>query len=275
MDRQDSYNNNVSIRDGARFILDLDQASQEIPCFSRLAALSTPPGIMNVIDILHGCQLFSEVHAGGFRRLATMARLCQFRKGQVIFRENEPCPGVLVVGQGLVRVFKTGGGGKEHVLHIMGPGDSFAEVAAIGDFPLPASAEALKKTVCALLPQRPFRQALAEDHELCLDMMTGIALWARRLVALLEDIALRDAAGRVARFLLELSKSKSAADSSIKLPGLKRHVASHLNLTSETFSRTLRRFIDAGLIAEIDAGRLRLLHPKKLRQVAEGLFPEL
>ena len=42
-----------------------------------------------------------------------------------IFRENEPCPGVLVVGQGLVRVFKTGPGGKEHVLHIVGPGDSF------------------------------------------------------------------------------------------------------------------------------------------------------
>ena len=230
---------------------------------------------MNVIDILHECQLFSEVHAGGFRRLATIARLCQFRKGQIIFRENEPCPGVLVVGQGLVRVFKTGPGGREHVLHIVEPGGSFAEVAALGGFPLPASAEALKKTACALLPQDRFRQALADDHELCLDLMTGITLWARRLVTLVEDIALRDAAGRVARFLLELSESKSAADGSIKLPGLKRHVASHLNLTSETFSRTLRRLIDAGLIAEIDAGRIRLLHPKTLRQVAEGLFPML
>ena len=106
-------------------------------------------------------------------------------------------------------------------------------------------------------------------------MMTGITLWARRLVTLIEDIALRDAAGRVARFLLELAESKSAAEGVIKLPGLKRHVASHLNLTSETFSRTLRRLIDTGLIAEIDASRLRLLHPKKLRQVADGLFPRL
>ncbi|MFZ1935301.1 MAG: Crp/Fnr family transcriptional regulator [Thermoguttaceae bacterium] len=230
---------------------------------------------MNVIDILHGCQLFSEVQAGGFRRLATMARLCQFRKGQVIFHENEPCPGVFVVGQGLVRIFKTGHGGKEHVLHIAGPGDSFAEVAALGQFPLPASAEALKKTLCALLPQERFRQALAEDQQLCLDMMTGIALWARRLVGLIEDIALRDAAGRLARYLLELAQSRSTADGVVKLPGLKRHVASHLNLTGETFSRTLRRLIDAGLIAEIDAGRLRLLHPKKLRQVADGMFPKL
>jgi CRP/FNR family transcriptional regulator, dissimilatory nitrate respiration regulator len=230
---------------------------------------------MNVIEILHECELFSEVHAGGFRRLATIARLCQFRKGQTIFRENEPCPGVLVVGQGLVRVFKTGSGGREHVLHIVGPGHSFAEVAALGGFPLPASAEALKKSTCVLLPQDRFRQSLADDHELCLDMMTSITLWARRLVTQVEDIALRDAAGRLARFLLELAGSKSSTDGTIELPGLKRHVASHLNLTSETFSRTLRRLIDAGLVAEAEAGRVRLLHPKNLRQVADGLYPKL
>jgi CRP/FNR family transcriptional regulator, dissimilatory nitrate respiration regulator len=230
---------------------------------------------VNVIDILHNCEMFSAVEAAGFRRLATIARLCQFRKGQVIFREGEPCPGVFVIGQGVVRVFKTGPGGREHVLHMVGPGGSFAEVAAIGGFPLPASAEAVKKATCVLLPLERFRKVLSEDHELCLGMMTSMSGWVRRLVTLMEDITLRDAAGRLARFLLELSESKSAADGTIELPGLKRYVASHLNLTSETFSRTLRRLADAGLIAEVDKARVRLLQPKKLRQVAEGLFPKL
>lgn len=230
---------------------------------------------MNVVDILHSCDLFSAVEAASFRRLATIARLCQFRKGQMVFRENEACPGVYVVGQGLVRVFKTGPGGREHVLHIVGPGGSFAEVAAIGRFPVPAAAQAIKKTTCILLPQDRFHNILAEDHQLCLGMMTSMSGWVRRLVAMLEDITLRDAAGRVARFLLELPKSKSAAEGIVKLPGLKRHVASHLNLTSETLSRTLRRLVEAELIAEVDNVRLRLLQPRKLRQVAEGLFPTL
>jgi CRP/FNR family transcriptional regulator, dissimilatory nitrate respiration regulator len=230
---------------------------------------------LNIVDVLHNCELFSAVEPAGFRRLATIARLCHFRKGQVVFRENEPCPGVYVVGQGLVRVFKTGAGGKEHVLHMVGPGGSFAEIAAIGGFLLPASAEAIKKSTCVLLPLERFRKSLAEDHALCLGMMTSMTVWVRRLVTLMEDITLRDAAGRLARFLLELSESKPLADGSVKLPGLKRHVASHLNLTSETFSRTLRRLVEAGLIAEVDNVRVRLLQPKKLRQVADGLFPKL
>ena len=89
---------------------------------------------VNIVDVLSNCELFSAVEAAGFQRLATIGRLCQFRKGQVVFRENDPCPGVYVVGQGLVRVFKTGGAGREHVLHMVGPGGSFAEVAAIGNF---------------------------------------------------------------------------------------------------------------------------------------------
>ncbi len=227
---------------------------------------------LDVIDILHGCKLFSEVPPSGFQRLAAIARLCRFRKGQLIFREKQECPGVYVVGSGLVRVFKTAPGGKEHVLHVVGPGNTFAEVAAIGGFDLPASAEAVEETTCALLPTDRFRKALEEDHRLCLGIIGGITHWVRHLVGLMEDVVLRDAAGRLARFLLE---SPPAGDGSIELPTLKRHLASHLNLTSETFSRTLRRLVDAGLIAELDNNRVQLLDPDKLRQVAQGAFPKI
>ena len=172
----------------------------------------------------------------------------------------------------MVRVFKTGPGGKEHVLHIVGPGGTFAEVAAIGGFDVPASAEAIAATLCALLPREPFRRALAEDHELATGMMTGLTLWVRHLVNLMEDVVLRDAAGRLARYLLQFPPD---AEGRIELPGLKRHVASHLNLTSETFSRTLRRLLDAGMIAESDANRVQVLDRGRLEQVAEGLFPRL
>jgi CRP/FNR family transcriptional regulator len=227
---------------------------------------------LSVIDILHACRLFSQVPPAGFQRLAAMAGLRRFGKGQVIFREGEECPGVYVVGSGLVRVFKTAPGGKEHVLHVVGPGNTFAEVAAIGRFDLPASAQAIEPTVCALLPADRFRQALQEDHSLCLGILGGMTQWVRHLVGLMEDLVLRDAAGRLARFLLD---AKPGGDGTIELPTLKRHLASYLNLTSETFSRTLRRLVDAGLITELEGNRTRLPDRDALRRVTLGEFPKL
>ena len=228
--------------------------------------------MLNVVNILEECSLFSAVPPESFRRLATMARLVKFRKGQPIFHDCDECPGVFVVGKGMVRVFKRGAGGKEHVLHIVEPGGTFAEVAAMGSFPVPACAEAVEPTVCVLLPQAAFHKAMEEDHALCLGMMSGLTHWVRHLVGLLEDVVLRDAAGRIARYLVE---SPRAADGCVALPSLKRHVASHLNLTSETFSRTFRRLVDAQLIAVGEKNRVRILDAARLSQVAEGLFPRL
>jgi CRP/FNR family transcriptional regulator len=172
----------------------------------------------------------------------------------------------------MVRVLKIGPSGKEHVLHMVGPGFTFGEVAAIGNFPCPANAEAIADTTCALIPSEPFRKALTEDHQLCLEMITGLSMWVRQLVTLLEDLVLRDAAGRVARYLLQ---SESDAEGAVRLPSLKRHVASHLNLTSETFSRTLSRLVEAGLVVELDGGRVQLRDPEALRAVSEGLLGKL
>ncbi len=226
----------------------------------------------NVITILSECPLFAGIPEAAFAHLVAMARLCRYAKGQMIFREGDDCPGVYVVGSGLVRVFKSAPGGKEHVLHMVSPGGTFAEVAAIGRFELPASAEAVADSVLVLLPQDRFARALQEDHDLCLGLLTSLTVWVRRLVGLMGDVVLRDAAGRIARYLLDCPAD---GEGRIELPTLKRHLASHLNLTSETFSRTLRRLGDAGLVEEDAAGRVRLLDRESLGKVAEGLFPRM
>ncbi len=225
----------------------------------------------SAFDILRHSQLFRALSDASLAKLAAASVLKRYPKGQTIFSQGDPCPGIFVVGDGAVRVIKIAPGGKEHVLHLAYAGMTFAEIAAIGGFACPATAQATEDTVCALILQDRFTNALRTDHDLCLQLMRGFAHWARHLVGLLEDIVLRDATGRVARHLLQVGGGIEGTV--FTLPMLKKDLASHLNLTSETLSRTLRRLEDAGLIDMLDQQQLRIQDRPGLRDVAAGLQP--
>ncbi|HUU82086.1 MAG TPA: Crp/Fnr family transcriptional regulator [Phycisphaerae bacterium] len=221
-------------------------------------------------DVIRSCGLFKGLTEGGLQKVERIARIVRFDRGRMIFREGDPCPGIYVVGTGAVRVFKLAPSGKEHVLHFAYPGMTFAEVAAIGQFDCPAFADAAEDTVCALVPRDEFRRLVDEDHGFCIEMMAGMARWVRDLVGLLEDVVLRDATARVARHLIQSDTTGGRGD--FVLPMRKRDLASHLNLTSETLSRTLRRLVDCGLIQMHDQ-QLRIRDLPKLQEVADGMPP--
>ena len=227
---------------------------------------------VEVAEVLQGCDLFAGVEPESRRRLAGMAVAKQYSRGAMIFREGDPPPGIFVVASGMVRLYKLAPNGKEHVLHLAGPDETFAEVAVIGEFPCPAYAEALEASTCILLPTSPFLRALRQSHDMCLQMMSGMTSRFRRLVGLVEGIVLRDAAGRVARYLMEAGGHPGPV---VRLPGRKRDIASHLNMTGESFSRTLRLLRESELIEERKDGGLSILNLDGLRAVADGLFPEI
>ena len=223
-------------------------------------------------DILWACRSFSNVTEKSLDQLCAIAHVSRFRKGEMVFRQGDPCPGLYVVGSGSIRVFTMAPNGKEHVLHFIEPGLTFAEVAAIGGFPCPAFAEALSDSRCVLLPTEPLKALLRRDHDVCLQIMTSLCSWVHNLVGLMGDIVLRDAGQRLARYLLDVGGEEGEA---FALPNLKKDLASHLNLTSETFSRTLRRLQDAGLIEQLDGGRMRIARHDELQNLADGFYPML
>ena len=96
-------------------------------------------------------------------------------------------------------------------------------------------------------------------------------MWVRQLVGLVEDLVLRDATARVAGSLLRADSTGGGRP--FALPMAKKDLASHLNLTGETLSRSLRRLADAGLIELSEAQQIRILRPGALQQVADGLLP--
>jgi CRP/FNR family transcriptional regulator len=219
--------------------------------------------------IIDRSRLFGRLSPTARARLHALARPVEAPPRQMLFRQGDPCPGLFVVGSGLVRVYKLAPNGREHILHLAGPGQTFAEAAVIGGFACPAFAETVELTRLAHIATDDFLGFLRADHGACIDLLAGMAQWLHHVVDLLEDVALRDAAGRLARALAD----RAGADGTVWLASARKHLAAHLNLTPETLSRTLRRFIDDGLISDGDP--IRILDQDRLRAVSEGQHPRL
>ncbi len=95
-----------------------------------------------------------------------------------------------------------------------------------------------------------------------------MAGWVHHIVDLLEDVVLRDAAGRVSRHLLALADDQGL----VRLPGARKMLASQLNLTPETLSRMLRRLVEDGCIAS-DREAIEVVDRERLEGVAAGMYP--
>lgn len=221
---------------------------------------------MDPVQAVSRCRFFAHCSPHARSQVVAMARPGRIEAGGMLFRQDDPCPGLFVVAEGLVRVFKISPNGKEHILHLAGPGQTFAEVAAIGGFPCPAFAAAVEATDYVLLPNDDFRALLDRDHGFCRELLTGMALWVRHFADLLEDVVLRDANGRLARYLLQCP---CRGDGTVLLPAARGVIGNHLDLTPETVSRALRRLSKRGLL-ELTAGRIGILDREGLGEIAEG-----
>lgn len=221
-------------------------------------------------QIVARSSLYRGLSDASVERILGVSRVVKVPAGRQLFGTDGPCPGVYVVGSGMVRLMRSGPSGKVHVLRFVEEGSSFGEAAVIGGFAAPVAAVADTDSECALFPADDFRALVQLDHALCLEVMGSMAGRVHRLVDLLEDLILRDAMGRVASYVAERALGK---DEWLTLQMLKQDLARHLNLTSETLSRTLRRLTEFGAI-EVEADRLHLIDRALLTEIAEGRAPK-
>jgi len=211
--------------------------------------------------------LFAGLSEADLAELARLAVPKSYSAGSPIFAEGEEGRGFYVVESGAVKVFKLSASGREQVIHHLGPGEAFAEVALFAGRTYPASATALTPARCLFFPKEAFLAAIAAKPALALNMITTLALRLRGFAQLVETLTLKDAASRLAAYLLGLCREQGGRQ--LSLPATKGELAAQLGIAQETLSRTLRRLKDDGLI-QVSGRRITILEPARLEEVAES-----
>ncbi|MCG3179948.1 MAG: CRP-like cAMP-activated global transcriptional regulator [Phycisphaerae bacterium] len=221
----------------------------------------------DVVRVLRNCRLFASLDPAQIAALAEISRLDRATRGQRLFEQDTPCVGMYVVGAGKVKLAKVSPEGKEHILHMAEPGQTFAEAAVFGGFDFPVSAEVVEDAELAFMPKGPTLKLLVDHPQITLKLLAGMSQWLRRMVDLMESIVLRDAAGRVAKYIVSLRRGR---ETMVTLPLKHQELAAHLGLTRETISRTLGHLETLGLITQLPKSQIALKDPRGLEELAQS-----
>ena len=152
-----------------------------------------------------------------------------------------------------MKLYRTSNNGEEVIIHIFGPGESFAEAAVFSDHQTyPVHAQAVEDTVLIEIPRSIFIHKIETDSRFAINILGAIAARQHLLVQQLEHLMIRSAPQRVGAFLLRFCQKVKDSDTTwvVNLPYEKSIISLRLNIKPETFSRAVTKLSECGVYIE-------------------------
>ncbi len=216
--------------------------------------------------IISGSTLFNGLPEDQIEKISAITSNQHFKKGATIFFEGDDGNGFYLIHTGMVKIFKSSPGGKEQILHILGPGEPFGEVPVFSGRQFPATAEAIAETDLLFFPRTAFVHLISTNPSLSLNMLAVLSLRLRQFTVQIENLSLKEVPSRLAGYLIYLS-GKQKQKELVRLDISKVQLASLLGTIPETLSRIFAKMSDQGLI-QVKGRQISILDPERLTRLA-------
>lgn len=210
-------------------------------------------------------QLLSEDERA---RLAKIAAIVRFGKGDQIYREGDPAEAVFNVVSGVVTAYRALADG-EHVTSFLHPGDLFG-LSEEGRYI--NATRAATAVVAYKMPLSAARRILATDADLDVDVIIKLCDDLRETQRHALLLAQKRAATRLVMFLdlqeqLQLSRGEPASE--IHLPMDRSSIAAYLGMTLAALGRAFRTLSSKGIISALNRRSVRVLNREAFNRLAD------
>jgi CRP-like cAMP-binding protein len=185
-------------------------------------------------------------------------------RGDIIVYEGDIAAALYFVYAGAVKIFKTSIEGKEQILSIARPGDSFNDVPVFDNGITPASAQAMGDVTLYELDKGELGNLITSHPQIALNTIKVLAEQVRRLVTLVEDLSFRNVLGRVAKILLEYAGEEAGSRPRLT----QQEMAAMAGSAREVVGRSLKALEEEGLI-KLNRQRISITNIQGLRDMVE------
>jgi len=209
------------------------------------------------IEYLKQAQLFTDLSLDELESLASRVVVREFQKGQVILHEEDTNRYMYSVLEGEVKVFYSLEDGRESIVAFHGKGESFGEVSLIDQQTIPATVEALERSLVLLISRDDFFEIIQSFpkvmHRLLLMLSSRLRLsWSQ-----VRMLHFNDAANRVMASIKDIAAERGEEAPGgvlLKLRLTHQNIADMTGLTRETVTRVIDKWKKSGLLT-IDENR--------------------
>jgi CRP/FNR family transcriptional regulator, cyclic AMP receptor protein len=188
-------------------------------------------------------------------------------RGEMALNEGATPGALYFVAEGAVKLFKTSAEGKEQILSLMRPGDSFDDVPMFDGGVAPVNVQALCPLKLYGIQRDDLDAILKQYPELSRNVIRILAGRIRYLISLIEDLSFRSVVSRVAKILLETVGAPQGLTPRLT----QRDMAAMAGTAREVVSRSLKYLEDAKLI-EMRRHQIAIRDRKGLQQLVEPSF---
>lgn len=220
--------------------------------------------MISKLELLKTSPYFSGLKSGEFEEISRLLFEKSYDRDDIIAVEEEQAGALYFVVSGAVKVFKTSAEGKEQILAIIHPEESFNEVPIFNGGINPASVQAMTPVVVYGIKKNDMEAVLRKKPQVALNVIRIMAKRLRYLVTLVEELSFKRVVGRIAKILLDYAGGEP--DSGMRLT--QRDMAAMAGTAREVVGRSLKTLADDGIIS-IDRQRIIVTDRDALKKMAE------
>jgi CRP/FNR family transcriptional regulator len=200
--------------------------------------------------------LFRGLSADDQRRLAAVATLRDYERGESLWREGDPADHLTVIVRGRVKIVRQGPQG-DVILEIFEEGEPVGAIAVYNYIPYPASAICLEPVSLLRLPRRDYFELLERDPDFARAIIRELTKLVIALTRKVTELRGQKVEVRLAQLFLTLAERmgrESKRGIEIPLHLSRQEIADLVGTTVESAIRVLSRWGREEVVITEEAG---------------------
>lgn len=196
-------------------------------------------------------------------------RIVDFKKNEIIYREEDIPEVLMCLCQGKVKIYKEGVGGRSQIIRMIRPTQYFGYRAYFAKEPYVTAAMAFEPSTICFISMKLIEELVLSNPKLGMffirELSTDLGIADERVVNLTQ----KHIRGRLAESLLFLKDNYGLEEdgATISIYLSREDLANLSNMTTSNAIRTLSTFVDEHIIS-LDGRKIKIIDAEKLHKIS-------